>query len=665
MTAAWVRGAWLGLILTAVATAAEPKPAGDDSLPWSFRPIAKPAIPQVKAAGWVRDDLDRFIAARREQAGLSANPDADRRTLIRRAAFDLTGLPPTQKEIAALVDDPASDDEAFARAVDRYLASPHFGERWGRHWLDLVRYGDSTGRVWNAPLTYAWRYRDWVIDALNEDKPYDRFLTEQLAGDLLPASTPEQSRRQRIATGFLALGAVDVQAMSHEQFLLDVIDDQIDVVSRAVLGLSISCARCHDHKYEPVTMRDYYALAGVFYSTRTLPGVAHRAEHTGAGYVDPSKLVVLQGSAKDPLPPGVHSMSDYQSEWGTGKRDIHFATAANVAIGAQADEPRDCELRLRGEPYERSDAPPRGDWRIPGLPRPPVVPAGAGGRLELARWLTADDNPLTARVMANRVWQHLFGVGLVATVDDFGLNSEPPTHPELLDHLATRFRAEGWSLKRLLRTIVLSRTYRQSSASQPLAEEQDPDNTLYWRMNLRRLEIEPLRDALLDVAGRLELEAPAGVQVAGIGGKSSLSQVRSLLPFSSSCRTIYLPVIRAKLPEEYSTFDFPDPCLLNGKREVTTVAPQALFFMNGSFVVDCSRRAADRLLEYAPADDAGRIDWAYRRTLSRPPEAGEVADAVKLVRSLQPDPDERDPELYRWGALVQALFASAEFRYIR
>ncbi|MDX1947799.1 MAG: DUF1549 and DUF1553 domain-containing protein [Pirellulaceae bacterium] len=649
--------------------AAEPvKTASDtdwNALPWSFQPIHKPAVPTIANPAWAKDDLDRFVAARRDKFGLRPNPDADRQTLIRRLSFDLTGLPPTQKEIAALVDDPASDDEALARAVDRYLKSPHFGERWGRHWLDLVRYGDSTSRAWNAPLTYAFRYRDWVIDALNGDKPYDRFLTEQLAGDLLPADTDEQARSQHIATGFLALGAADVQNLSHEQFLMDVIDDQIDVTSRAVLALSISCARCHDHKYDPVTMRDYYALAGVFSSMRTLPGVAHRAEHTGAGYVDPEKLIVLPGFEGERLPPGVHSMSDYQAEWSTGQRDIRFATAAHLAMGVEAVSPRDCEIRLRGEPYDKGDAPPRGDWRIPGLPRPPRVAASSGGRLELAQWLTSPENPLTARVLANRVWQHLFGEGLVRTVDDFGLNSEPPTDPLLLDHLATRLREDGWSLKKLIRIIVLSRTYRQSSATQLAAHERDPDNAYYWRMNLRRLEIEPLRDSLLDLSGRLSLDRPEGIQIAGIGGKSKQSQVRGLLTFSSAYRTVYLPVVRAGLPEEFGTFDFPDPCLLAGRREVTTVAPQALFFLNGDFVTDCSQGAAERLLEYAPEDDAGRVDWAYRRAFARPATPAEVVAAIKLVRGLQPDASERDPGHYRWSTFLQALMASAEFRYVR
>lgn len=663
----------VALSVTASAQSPQSPPSVDyDLLPWSFRPLQPPAIPAVKDAAWPRDELDRFVLAKLEQKGLRPNPDADRRTLLRRLSFDLTGLPPTQRELTEFVADPATDDVALAKAVDRYLKSLHFGERWGRHWLDVARYADSTGRVWNAPFTYAWRYRDWVIDALNRDLPYDQFLTQQLAGDLLPAKTIQQRREQLIATGFLAIGAHDLQNLSYEQFRFDVIDDQIDVTTRAVLGLSVSCARCHDHKYDPVKMRDYYALAGVFQGVRLLPGVAHQRESGGEGYLHPSKLIALPSTNDSPmakllsvsLPPGVHSMSDYQDEWRTGLRDIRFTTANNVAMGVAAGEPRDCEIRLRGEPQDIGDLVPRGDTQIPGLPRGVRSAASSGGRLELAQWLTSPEQPLTPRVMTNRVWQHLFGAGIVRTVDDFGINSEEPTNPELLDHLAFCFRREGWSLKQLIRSIVLSRTYRLSTASQTAAQEIDSGNTLHWRMNLKRLEIEPLRDSLLEIAGRLVLDPPEGIQIAGIGGKSSQSQVRSLLRFDSGYRTVYLPVVRAKLPEEFSTFDFPDPCLLQGQREVTTVAPQALFFLNSDFVSGCARDTAARMIETTTSDQS-RVDWIYRRVFARPATAAEEAAAIELVHELRPGANARDAELYRWSTLIQALFASAEFRYLR
>jgi hypothetical protein len=639
-------------------------------IPWSFRPLEAPAIPRVERTTWPQNDIDRFILARLEAAGLAPNAPASRHTLIRRVAFDLTGLPPTPEEVEAFLADRSPDYEAFARVVDAYLRSPRFGERWGRHWLDIVRYGDSTGRAWNAPLTYAWRYREYVIDSFNADKPLDQFVTEQLAGDLLPAKSLAQRREQLIATGMLALGAPDLQSLSHEQFVLDGIDDQIDVTTRALLGLSVACARCHDHKYDPVTMRDYYALAGIFYSTQILPGVAHQREFGREGYVHPSKLQVLPVSLKSKavLPQrvsGIHSMGDYQDVWRQGERKIRFTTDPNLALGVRDDEPLDCAIRIQGEPTSRGDTPPRGDLEIAGLPRLEKIYDDESGRLQLARWIVSDDNPLTARVLSNRVWQHLFGVGLARTVDDFGINSEPPTHPELLDYLALQLREREWSIKQLIRSIVLSKTYQLSSAGQPAAQEKDPANELYWRMNRRRLELEPLRDSLLAVAGRLSNERPEGIQVAGIGGKSRLSQVASLLPFDSPYRTVYLPVIRAGLPEEYGTFDFPDPCLLQGQREVTTVAPQALFFMNGAFVVGCMRDAADELLESRLSSERERIDWAYQRTLQRPPTPEEAAEAATLVRSLQPSSGEADPERYRWATLIQALVSTAEFRYVR
>ncbi len=631
-------------------------------LPWSFRPITNPSPPAIDDSAWPRNDIDRFVLARLTAAKLSPSPPAERAVLVRRVSFDLTGLPPDLADIDRL--QAATDwNKAYEAYVDQLLASPQFGERWGRHWLDVARYADNTGRAWNAPLTYAWRYRDWVIDALNADKPYDRFVTEQLAGDLLPAKLIAEARSQRIATGFLALGAHDLQNLSYEQFMLDGIDDQIDVTTRALLGLSVACARCHDHKYDPVTMRDYYALAGVFTSTTLMPGVAHQRDSAGGGYVNPAKLLVLPTSSRTPAVAvdGVHSMFDYQDRWRSGERKIPFTTDPNYAMGVLARTPRDCEIRRKGEPQDRGEAPPRGDVRIPGLPRWPAVPGREGGRLQMAQWITSAENPLTARVMVNRVWQHLFGRGLVRTVDDFGVNSEPPVQAELLDHLATRFRDDGWSLKRLIRSIVLSSTYRQASGTQAAGQAQDPDNTLLWRMNLRRLEWEPLRDSLLLVSGRLTEERPVGIQVSGIGGKNRQSQVASLLPLSSPYRTVYLPVLRDKLPDEYALFDFPNPCLLQGEREVTTVAPQSLLFMNGELAVRSARDTAELLADESLSSDGERAKWVYRRVLRRQPTREEVADALQLVNSL----DSELSDEYRWAVLIQGLLASAEFRYVR
>lgn len=662
------------VVLLAIAThafaALPPKPS---DLPWSFQRLARPAVPKPQNAAWPKDDLDRFILAKLEAAKLSPNADASRVTLIRRVAYDLTGLPPTWEEVSAFVRDPSNDDAALAKVVDSYLKSPRFGERWARHWLDVVRYADSSGRTWNAPITYAWKYRDWVIDSFNSDKPYNRFVAEQIAGDLLPAKTVEQRREQIIGTGLLALGAMDLTEGSAERFTMDQIDDQIDVTTRAFLGMTIACARCHDHKTDPVSQKDYYALAGLFYSTRTLPGTAHKGDMTSAGYVDPEMLIDLPAKLGDKvgppakLPEGVHSMADYSEASSADRKSvIKYDADAFFAIGVLDAKPQNCELAVGGDPYERGAAPHRGAMEIPTLPKMPPVAPGASGRLELANWITQPTHPLTARVMVNRVWAHLFGKGIVRTVDDFGMTGSWPKNQELLDHLAVRFVVDGWSVKKLLRAIMLSHAYRQDSAipdSRNLnpdsstvtksgtnqesgiknQESVDPDNDLIWRVPPRRLEFEAIRDAMLMAAGELKLDRPQGIQVAGTGGKGNTGRTRSLLDLESPYRTIYLPVLRDLLPDAYSTFDFPPPTQIKGQRDVTTAAPQSLWFMNSGF----SERIASAVAE-RESDVAG----LYRLLLSREPTAEEVADAKELIAEAG------------LVALAQALIGSAEFRYV-
>lgn len=614
---------------------------------WSFQPITAPRLPPVQDTAWGRDDLDRFILARLEQAQLKPNADADRYTLLRRVTFDLTGLPPTPSEIRVFVNDRASLDAALARVVDRLLASPRFGERWGRHWLDVVRYADSVGRNWNAPFTYAWRYRDYVIDSFNADKPYDQFITEQLAGDQLSAEELNLRRAQITATGFLALGAMDIIEPEGESLMMDRIDEQIDVTTRAFLGLTVACARCHDHKYEPVTMHDYYALAGVFYSTNTKSGQRR------GNYVADDDLVLLPSADGRTTPiPGVHSMADMTR---LGWREILWTTDPNLAMAAVEGRVQDCPVRLNGEAYNRGPIPLRGDFHIAGLSGLNKIASDASGRLELAGWITSAENPLTARVMVNRVWQHLLGRGLVETVDNFGQSGSTPTHPQLLDHLASRFR-ETWSVKSLIRAIVLSRTYRLSSSGQAAGLKTDAANKLYWRAHLKRLEMEAVRDAMLAVSGRLSLERPQGIQVAGRGGKGRWGKTRSLLEISSPYRTVYLPVLRSLLPEMYSTFDFPNPTQVKGQREVTTVAPQALFLMNSDFA---NRSAGDTglLMLNEQTSQRERIQAIYLRLLGRLPDRGEIKAAEAFMASLT-----GQTENYRWSALIQALFICGEFR---
>ena len=642
---------WLLCFATAVAmtslAALPPKPS---DLPWSFRQLQRPAVPKTQNTNWPKDDLDRFILAKLETAKLTPNADAPRIALIRRAAFDLTGLPPTWEEVTAFVNDAQNDDVALAKVVDGYLKSPRFGERWARHWLDVVRYADSSGRTWNAPITYAWRYRDWVINSLNNDKPYNRFVAEQIAGDLLPAKTVEQRREQIIGTGLLALGAMDLTEGQAERFTMDQVDDQIDVTSRAFLGMTLACARCHDHKTDPITQKDYYALAGVFYSSRTLPGTAHKGDMTGAGYVDPEMLIDLPAKVSDQvsppskLPEGVHSMSDYsEASSADRKAVIRYDVDAYFAIGVLDAKPQNCELAVGGDPYERGAAPHRGAMAIPSLPKLPPVAPGASGRLELANWITQPTHPLTSRVMVNRVWSHLFGKGIVRTVDDFGMTGSWPKNAELLDHLAVRFVVDGWSLKKLIRTIMLSRAYRLSSDANEAAMNVDADNDMVWRVPPRRLEFEAIRDAMLMAAGELELTRPEGIQVAGTGGKGNTGRTRSLLGVESPYRTIYLPVLRDLLPDAYSTFDFPPPTQIKGQRDVTTAAPQSLWFMNSGF---------SEVIASAVAQREPDVSALYRLLLSREATADELADAKELIADAGV------------AALVQAIIGSAEYRYV-
>lgn len=683
---------------SAAATQSPPRPAVAKKMDWwSFQPLRRPAVPQVGAADARNTAVDRFLLAKLEPAGLAIHDEADPYTLCRRLYFDLTGLPPTPAELERFVSEfslsprlpvsqsRAEDKEtgrqgdreaAYTALVDRLLASPRFGERWGRHWLDVVRFGESAGRSWNAPFTYAWRYRDYVIDAFNRDTPFDRFILEQLAGDLLPAGDDAERRTNLIATGMLGLASIELRAESHEMFLMDQIDDQIDVTTRAFMGLTVSCARCHDHKYDPVSMHDYYALAGIFYSSQTYTGQGHQGDLGPGGYVDPDRLIRMPsttgGAARSSGVIGIHSMSDFQSAW-SRDRKVRYATDPDLAMAVVDGEIRDCPIRIKGEPYDRGESPARGDLGISGLPPLPPIANDASGRLQLARWIASTDNPLTARVAANRVWLHLFGRGLAATVDDFGTTGETPTHPELLDWLAVELvegsgpQPHAWSMKQLIRTLVLSRAYRASSTMTALDRDRDPQNALYGRMSIRRLQWEPLRDSMLSAAGRLTFERPDGIQVNGMGGKSGTAATHSLLTIDAPYRTVYLPVLRSLVPAEYDMFDFPNPTQIMGRREVTTVATQALFFMNSDFAVECASDAAAKLLDAvnadgSPLDDAGRVRQSYLRLFGREPQSEETTASLQLLNEL--DAGDATAQ-YRWTALVQALMAGAEFRYVR
>ena len=947
---------------------------------WSFRPLSAGDVPQPADAAWSKSDIDRFLRARQETAGLSPGPDADRRALIRRATFDLTGLPPTPDEITAFLND--DDPDAFARLIDRLLESPQFGVRWGRHWLDTARYADSTGGGRSMLYDESWRYRDYVIDSFNRDKPFDRFIIEQIAGDLLPYDDYEQGREQLIGTAFLALGPTNYEEQDKDVLRMDVIDEQIDTIGRAFMGMTIGCARCHDHKFDPIPTADYYALAGIFRSTQTLihdnvstwvktplpmdaeqqqlfeqhsqavaalqaridtlqtslqalksqlpivtvddeelkqftgswsqssgvkefvgkgysyasggsalaeypvplryagryevrvsytahenrsPNALVRVRHkagetevridqrvkppiedlyiavgqfefdsgvqsvtvstegtTGAVVADAVQFVPLfrvEGSkgggrivADASTLPGVvvdNTAAELVGDWtpsvytksfvgegyihdnregrgtkrvvyradlpSSGKYDVRvsytfadsratripvritlpgreetiylnqreepnidglFATLGTyefsndqtavvtisnegtddghviadavqflpvelirtpaakqpdavaadasamdvlaqltaqeaeltglsaemtalkqgappapetvVAVKDEDQEVGDYHICIRGNPKNLGDVAPRGFLTVAMTGPAPKIGPDSSGRLELARWVASPENPLTARVAANRVWSHLFGVGLVRTVDNFGSTGELPSHPELLDHLAARLIEHNWSVKELIRAIMHSRTYQLSSLEDAASGSADPENVLLTRQNRRRLQAEAIYDSILALSGELDLS---------IGGKTVRADTKSEYgyKFDIGRRAAFLPVFRNQLPDLFAVFDFPDPNLSQGRRVTTTLPTQALFLMNSPFVAERARIAAEKLMA-EETDTAGRIDLLYERGLGRLPTEAERALALEFLGE--------DPAVEHWTGLAHALISSIDFRYV-
>jgi hypothetical protein len=874
-------------------------------LHWSFVPIRRrPLEPPVMARG-----VDAFIVAELTRRGLTLAPRADRATLLRRLSYDLTGLPPTPAEVEAFRKDARPD--AYARQVDRLLASPRYGERWARHWLDVARYADSNGLDENLAHGNAYHYRDWTIDAHNRDLPYDEFLRQQIAGDLLPTDDEEERNRRITATGFLTLGAKVLAEQDKPKLVMDIVDEQIEVVTKATMGLTVACARCHDHKFDPISTKDYYALAGVFKSTKTMAnldfvsrwnerplptkkrqeeiaryqtdvlqpvearlksvteaanrrvterlradapkyarvaleyarqpgalvpteggniagrqvveaetfargnalkntdgygagiGVIHTgeaptraewdvtvpaagayqwdfryaaeearpvrllvngkevkkdalAETTGswnpdgqqweavavvslnAGkntlklerngpipHVDKLALTLVPSAPTGATPPktlaqmakesgldagvlrrvafhvagagdeatainraresdaftriekpeALYAAADAEVvRQATGERDKARAVAPkvpSVMAVAEMDKAENVRVHVRGDTQNLGDVVKRGFPKI--LTRAGYdVPEGAGsGRLEMARWLTAPDHPLTARVAANRVWLHLFGEGLVRTPDNWGLRGEKPTHPELLDWLAWTFvRDDGWSLKKLIRRVVLSDTYQQASrVSNPKAVQADPDNRLLWRQNLRRLEAEPLRDSFYAVAGTLDVTTGGTLLGTQNGGYVTNDQSGNGARYDLPRRSIYLPVIRNAVYDFFSVFDFGDPTMVNAQRSATTVSSQALYLLNSPMVRDQARAFAQSLLRENTPDDR-RARLAVYRAFGRPATTGEGQRGVAFVRRVEElyTGKETDPAKRRelaWAAYCQTLYASNEFIYVR
>jgi hypothetical protein len=710
---------------------------------WAFQPVSHPSAPAVKDTAWAKDPLDRFLLAKIEAKGLKPATDADRHTWIRRVSLDLTGLPATAEEVVAFAHD--KSDDAYAKVVDRLLASPTYGERWARHWLDLTGYADMIGTSNEVFAEHAWRYRDYLIQAFNQDKPFDHFIKEQLAGDLMPASSPEQRASQLVATGFLMVGDLEIVNPDKAKMETDHIDTQLIKIGGAFLGMTMGCARCHDHKFDPVGLEDYYGMAGMLRSSpssgkmvgygvwstiRSVPlpesptQLAERqkveADHAAklaamkaeqAKLTEENKAIVAKIAALEkaaqaqpatpvdkatPVADAPTPKTSPEKDALTKRRDEiaallktkgseiqhaeFFKSKAPKAFAMQDDaKPADMPIYVRGNPYATGAIVPRGALRVASWDKFPAIPAGQSGRLQLAEWIADRRNPLTARVTVNRLWQKLFGEGLVRSVDYFGERGERPSHPELLDHLATRFMADGWSQKRFLRGLVLSRAYQLSSTNHAEGLSLDPENRLFWRMNRQRLEAEAIRDSLLKVSGELAtksggpslaleiIENTSALAAAGINPPSY--HHRKSRPSQEFERTVYLPVMRngaSSADKIRSFFDFVDPASITGQRNQTVMPTQSLFLLNNDLVRKRAGFLAKQLID-AHTDENIRLEALWLRAWNRPITNEERTNARAFLQEITPLLKKpRAPEALeaaRWQELCHSLLASNAFIY--
>jgi len=671
---------------------------------WAFQPPRKASPPAVQDVAWAETDVDRFLLAALEEKELKPVTDADPRTLIRRLYLDLIGLPPTPEQVETFVtnyqESHVTPQAAIENAVDLLLDSPHFGERWGRHWLDVARFAESSGKAVNYTYPHAWRYRDYVIASFNADKPYDQFIREQIAGDLMPTTDPKVKAERLVATGFLAIGQRVLIERDRVQFEMDLVDEQIDTVTQAFLGLTAACARCHDHKYDPIPQADYYALAGIFRSTETCYGTIRQFQARR-----PADLLDLPRDGNPPaaiprLTPAERadlvaqqevlqkqfarlSQSEDVRQQQLEARIIAIDARLNLyemdgtpkalAMGVRENRRMvNSPVFVRGEADHPGEVIPRGVLQVVGT-RQPRIHVGSG-RKELADWLVSKENPLTARVMVNRVWLHLFGRGLVPTPDNFGAVGQPPSHPELLDTLAVDFMENGWSVKGLIRRLVLTHAYRLGPHFDSQNFETDPTNTFVWRSAPRRLDAEVIRDSMLAVSGLLDRTPPVGSDVAraGDGPITRLDRTNSRtrtgeMNSNEVYRSVYLPVLRDDPAEALAVFDGADANTIVAERSSTTVPSQGLYLLNNSFVMQAADAAAEHLLK-TQLSDRDRIQLAYLRFYSRPPKENEIVAAERFwghyKQQLIAD---RVPSLHHnqeaWSAFCQALFASAEFLY--
>jgi hypothetical protein len=620
---------------------------------WAFQlPVAGP-LPEVRAERWLQGDIDHFVLNKIEESGLSPGADADKRTLLRRAYFDLIGLPPTPAQIRDFLDDSSSD--AFAAVVESLLARPEFGERWGRHWLDVARFAESSGGGRSLMFPHAWRFRDYVIDSFNSDKPYDELIKEHLAGDLLQWSDPAERNEHLVASGYLVLGAINYELQDKELLRMETIDEQVSAMGRTFLGMTLDCARCHDHKFDPIPTTDYYALAGIFGSTESLvPGnvsgyvtqrlhaevplhvVAYRRE------LEDLKVALKSGEAANDK----SVVSRVKEELKTKEKQAPSYEDPVAMSVRDAAEAADGYVHIRGGVRNQGAKVPRGVLTV-ALPagETGALPIGDGesGRRQLVDWIASKDNPLTARVMVNRIWLHLMGQGIVRTPDNFGSTGELPSHPELLDYLALKFVSAGWSTKAMIREIMLSHVYRLSSELPPPAS--DPENRLLTRAHRKRLQAEALRDSMLVLSGSLDPER---------GGRTirKLADYDLGYSFDTHRRSVYVPWFRNSMLDMFEVFDAPNPNLVIGRRTETNLPTQALFLMNSPFVREQAEQLARRLHleECTPAA-------AYELVLGRPPSAAELAVTDRFFAA-------RADRQEVWNQFCQTLFACIDFRYL-
>ncbi len=686
---------------------------------WAYVAPQPFAAPGVSDASWARDDVDRFVLAQMDAQGLVPVGDADKVDLIRRITFDLTGVPPTPLEVNAFLRD--TTPGAYEKVVDRLLGTRAYAEHWGRHWLDVARYAESSGREGNIAYPYAWRYRDWVIESFARNMPYDEFVAQQIAGDLMKPSGPDDEAAKTIATGYLAIGSKPHRTRSEEQFRMDLVDEQIDALSQGMLATTIACARCHDHKFDPITQRDYYALAGIFLSTETYYGTAR-----SQGNFQPSQLIELPVRAALPNGPTMTALQrsaferiesqarqNAERQEGNQKRlataaadaltehlarfdDDGRATTDNRWAMGVRERVEDVNARLlaRGELDKAGDEVARGFPSVLTNGGNGTIGSGSGRR-DLAQWVSSEQNPLTARVYVNRAWEWIFGTGLVPTPDNFGSSGVAPTHPQLLDRLASDFMASGWDVKRLVKRLVSTRTYALSSRTTPANQKVDPDVVWLWRAKDRRLPAESIRDAMLACAGALTEQPPVGSPVAfyqgGFGQRGE--GIAQFLGLESDARSVYLPIVRDMQNEALDAFDFADPSFVTGDRDETTVATQALYLLNDDRVIELAMRMGRRLMRMDATDDQ-RIVFAFQLALGREPSSGEKRASSDFLREfhrddqgapggpssvrdrirqriqsqanigLSPDMLNASSEERAWAAFCQSLFASAEFRLL-